>query len=451
MNKHLPKIIAAAVVVVVAVAAVIAFTGGDESAASVDTSSNNEAAAADVDNNEIEETSADTSDTEADTADTSDTEADTADTSDTEADTADTTTSDTVAQNSADCAPSRLQRGWPDTNFCNNQIDFDSVISGGPGKDGIPAVNNPEMQTVEQAQEWLNPNSPVIAVEIDGDARAYPHAILMWHEIANDEIAGIPVAVTFCPLCNSSIIFDRRVDGQVLEFGVSGNLRNSDMIMFDRQTESWWQQFTGEGIVGDFNETLLDIIPSQVIGFGQFAERFPDGQVMSRETGFRRSYGSNPYTNYDSSSRPFLFRGDVDSRLPATERVLAGEIGGEPIAYPFSTLFEELVINDTVGGEDIVAFWQPGVASSLDRSVIDQSQDVGTANIYSRVVDGQTLTFIIENDQLVDEETGSTWNLFGEATSGELEGTQLQQKIAAPHFWFAWAAFHPETEVWGLE
>jgi hypothetical protein len=187
---------------------------------------------------------------------------------------------------------------------------------------------------------------------------------LIWHEIANDEIAGVPIAITFCPLCNSSIVFDRRVDGEILEFGVSGVLRNSDMVMYDRQTESWWQQFTGEGIVGVYTGTVLDIIPSQVIGFGQFAERYPDGLVMSRDTGYARSYGINPYTDYDQTSRPFLFDGEVDPRLPATERVLAGEIDDVAIAYPFSILAEQIVINDVIGETPVVVFWQPGVASS---------------------------------------------------------------------------------------
>ena len=200
------------------------------------------------------------------------------------------------------CTPSRFRSQWSATDFCNTSIDFDTVLSGGPPRDGIPAIDNPAMETVAEAQEWLVEQSPVIAVEIDGEARAYPQSILMWHEIANDEIAGVPVAVTFCPLCNSSIVFDRRVNEQVLTFGVSGVLRNSDMIMFDRETESWWQQFTGEGIVGELNEVLLDIVPSQVIGFGQFAEQFPDGLVMSIETGANRNYGVNPYSGLDDGA-----------------------------------------------------------------------------------------------------------------------------------------------------
>lgn len=354
---------------------------------------------------------------------------------------------DTTAEN---CTPSRFI-SWAITDFCNTSISFDEIISGGPPKDGIPAVTNPRMESVEEASDWLVAQSPIIAVEIDGEARAYPQALLIWHEIANDVIADVPISVTFCPLCNSSIVFDRRVNDEVLEFGVSGVLRNSDMIMYDRQTESWWQQFTGEGIVGVYNETLLDIIPSQVIGFGQFAERYPDGLVMSRDTGYSRSYGSNPYTGYDQTSQPFLFVGEVDPRLPATEHVLAGTVDGIAIAYPFSILAEQIVINDILGETPVVAFWQSGVASSLDRSTIDSSRDIGTAALFERTLtDGQILEFSWDetNQTLIDVQTGSQWNLFGEAVAGELAGTELRQRIFAPHFWFAWAAFEPDTQIY---
>ena len=349
------------------------------------------------------------------------------------------------------CNPGSLANGWPDTDFCQVSIDLADIISGGPPKDGIPAIDAPNFDTIEQAQEWLVEQSPVIAVEIDGEAKAYPLAVLTWHEIANDEISGVPISVTFCPLCNSSIVFDRRVDGDVLDFGVSGKLRNSDMIMYDRQTESWWQQFIGEAVVGELNGTILDVVPSQVVGFGQFIEQFPDGLVLNRDTGENRQYGVNPYTGYDSSTRPFLFRGELDDRLPPTERVLAGIVDGEAIAYPFANLSEEGAINDTIGEQDIVAFWQPGVTSALDANLIDESRDIGTAAVFNRTLeDGQTLTFSSVDNIITDDETGSTWNAFGTAIDGELAGTQLQQLVATPHFWFAWAAFQPETSVYGI-
>jgi hypothetical protein len=356
-----------------------------------------------------------------------------------------------LAQNATptqSCTPPYVQNIWK-TDFCTASVSLDEIMSGGPGKDGIPALTDPAMQSIDDASAWLVDQSPVIAVEIEGEARAYPQAILMWHEIANDVIADVPVSVTFCPLCNSSIVFDRRVNGDVLEFGVSGNLRNSDMVMYDRQTESWWQQFTGEGIVGVYTGTLLDVIPSRVIGFGQFAAQYPDGQVMAIPTNYARSYGQNPYTGYDSLSQPWLFTGDADDRLPAMMHVLAGVIGDTAIAYPFDALQEQQVINDVVEDIAVVAFWQPGVVSALDKTTIDNSREIGTVALYSAEINGETLTFILNNDgTITDEQTNSTWNLFGQALAGDLTGTTLRQLVAAPHFWFAWAAFHPETLVY---
>lgn len=358
--------------------------------------------------------------------------------------------------NSENCTPSQFAFQWPDTDFCNISIDLAEIISGGPPKDGIRAIDSPKMETVEEANTWLVERSPVIVVEIAGEARAYPQAILMWHEITNDEIRGVPIAVTFCPLCNSSIVFERRVGGDVLDFGVSGVLRNSDMVMFDRQTDSWWQQLIGIGIVGHYNETVLDILPSQVIGFGQFAARYPDGLVMSLDTGFSRSYGINPYDGVDDNNNPVtdLYRGDYDLRLPSRSRVLAVELDGVFMAYPFGLLAEEFVINDSLAETPVVAFWQPGVLSALDRSLIDESRDIGTAALFERkLADGTVLNFSwdAEKQMMLDNETGSTWNLFGEAIEGELAGAELKQIVAAPHFWFAWAAFHPETAIYGIE
>ena len=180
-------------------------------------------------------------------------------------------------------------------------------------------------ESLDAAAAWLSAQDPVIVFAANGDARAYPLAILIWHEIVNDSVGGQPVAVTFCPLCNASIVFDRTFAGDVLDFGTTGKLRNSDLIMYDRQTETWWQQFTGQGIVGKHAGEQLDFLASQVISFADFAAEFPDGQVLARPP-VNRSYGANPYTGYDSSTEPFLFRGELDTRLPATERI-AGAAG----------------------------------------------------------------------------------------------------------------------------
>ncbi len=335
-----------------------------------------------------------------------------------------------------------ITAGWG-TDFEKSNVSLDEIFSGGVPRDGIPPIDNPTFASIEDSR-WLQSQSPVIALEVNGDARAYPLGILTRHEIVNDVVGGIPVAVTFCPLCNSAIVYDRRVDGEVLRFGVSGNLRNSDLVMWDDRTESWWQQLTGEGIVGEYTGRWLDFVPSQVVGFGAFVEQYPDGQVLATNTGSSR----NPYVGYDSNPDPFLFAGTPDSRLFPTARVFATVLDNTPIAYDFHTLSQRNVINDMLNAADVVVFWEAGATSALDGSNIDTSKDVGMAGMFHREVDGQTLTFQYEDGEFRDLETDSTWNIFGVATEGELEGTQLEIVHAFPHFWFAWAAFHPDTELY---
>jgi hypothetical protein len=300
---------------------------------------------------------------------------------------------------------------------------------------------------VTDAGTWLAPGAPVISVDIDGQARAYPLAILIWHEIVNDNLNDTPIAVTYCPLCNSSIVFDRRIDGAVLRLGVSGNLRFSDMVMWDDLTQSWWQQFTGEAIVGAYTGQKLPMIPSQVVAFEAFAARYPDAEVLSRATGAFRSYGTNPYTGYDGTTQPFLFTGELDPRLPATEHVLGAAVGDDAAAYPFAELAQVGVINDTLSGLPVVAVWQPGGLSALDRSDMNESRMIGTAALYSSVIDGETLTFAESEGVITDTQTGSTWDGWGMATSGPLAGRQLEPMIHGVYFWFAWAAFQPETRI----
>jgi Protein of unknown function (DUF3179) len=360
-------------------------------------------------------------------------------------------TSRVHAQLSCDSPPldiGPISSVWDKTDFCKYKEGvYDEILSGGVSRDGIPPIDSPHFESIDAASAWLQPQSPVIAFQLEGIARAYPLAILIWHEIANDIIGDTPITVTFCPLCNSAIVFDRRVDGQTLRFGVSGLLRNSDLIMWDDLTQSWWQQFTGEGIVGTYTGEQLTMLPSQLVSFAAFTQQYPKGEVLARDS---RSYGSNPYVGYDSNPQPFLFRGEPDQRLSPTERVLAGVIGGKPVAYPFSVLAKQMVINDTVGGEDVVAFWQPGATSALDQSSIDDSRDVGMAALYSRELNGQVLSFGSGTDGIIrDDQMGTTWNVFGTAVEGKLAGAQLRQELAFPHFWFAWAAFRPATVIYG--
>jgi hypothetical protein len=335
------------------------------------------------------------------------------------------------------------------TDFSKHTVPYSEILSGGPPKDGIPAIDDPKFESVEAADEWLSPVEPVIFVQVGDDARAYPIQIFMWHEIVNDEVGGQPLVVTFCPLCNTGIAFERTVNGEVFDFGTTGRLRFSNLIMYDRQTETWWQQATGEAIAGELSGSQLVFYPAAMISWDEFKQAHPDGKVLSRDTGFNRNYGRNPYTGYDDVRKsPFLFVGpETPENLPAMARVLTVELGDETVAYPFDTLSEIKVASDMVGGTEIVVFWEPGTASALDASTVSGGQDVGTANAYESQVDGQDLTFVYEDGRILDEQTGSEWNVLGQATSGELQGAQLEPVVAINHFWFSWAAFKPETRI----
>ena len=346
-----------------------------------------------------------------------------------------------------------LSTGVWETDFSLHTVPYDQIFSGGVGRDGIPPIDAPKFVSVQEADEWLAPLEPVIALEVNGVSKAYPLQILTWHEIANDEIGGVPVAVTFCPLCNSAIVFDRRLDGVVYDFGVSGNLRNSDLIMWDRQTQSWWQQLSGESIVGELAGARLSFIPAQMVAWETYKQASSGTQVLSRDTGFRRNYGRNPYVGYDRVDQPpFLFFGETDGRLPPKARVAAVALGGVDVAFPYPILAEERAVNYTVGGQDIAVFYEPGTRSALDASSIAASRDVGATGVFDPVLDGRSLTFTYEGSpeegMIVDEQTGSTWSILGEATDGPLVGSKLRRIVHQDHFWFAWAAFKPDTKVY---
>jgi hypothetical protein len=343
--------------------------------------------------------------------------------------------------------------GWQ-TDFAIASIDLSEIISGGPGKDGIPSIDDPNFESLELAQAWQDDRAPVIALEVNGEARAYPLSILMWHEIVNDTVGGVPVVVTFCPLCNTALVFERELDGVVYDFGTTGNLRFSDLVMYDRQTESWWQQATGEAIVGVLTGSRLPFVASQIVALADFAQAHPESVVLSRETGHLRDYGRNPYVGYDTvDQNPFLFRGVVDGRLPPMERVVTVSNEDEAVAYPYSELAKAGVVHDRLGDTPIVVFWQAGVSSALDAPAIDEGRDVGATGVFSPVVDGDSLTFEPQaaDGAIEDRETGSTWSIIGRATSGPHEGERLEPLGHGDHFWFAWAAFEPDTRIWTAE
>lgn len=333
--------------------------------------------------------------------------------------------------------------------FSKHSVSFDEILSGGPPKDGIPALEDPQFISVQDADEWLKPPEPVILFKHGDEVKAYPLQILMWHEIVNDVVGGTPVVVTFCPLCNTAIAFERTIAGQVLDFGTTGRLRHSNLIMYDRQTESWWQQATGEAIIGEFTGQQLQLLPAMIVSWKEFQIAYPDGRVLSRETGYTRQYGQNPYFGYDDIDKsPFLFQGETDGPLLPMARVVTVELHGEAVAYPYEVLKKVRMVNDTVGTDSIVVFWKAGTASALDQSTLANGRDVGAVNTYLRDVNGQILTFSYQDGRFFDDQTRSEWNILGEATSGPLRGQQLTPVVNINHFWFSWAAFKPETRVY---
>ncbi len=339
------------------------------------------------------------------------------------------------------------------TDFSQHTVPYSEILSGGPPKDGIPAIDEPQFTTVEAANAWLEDQEPVILMEIGDVARAYPIQILTWHEIVNDTLDGVPVTVTFCPLCNTAIAFDRRLDDLVLDFGTTGRLRYSNLIMYDRQTETWWQQATGEAIAGEFAGRQLTFLPANMISWSDFKATYPDSPVLSRITGFSRQYGRNPYLGYDNiDNSPFLYDGPpTPGQLAPMARILAVELNDETVAYPYATLEADPVVNDTVGDVPIVVLWQPGVASALDQSSIAEGRDVGTVVAFSREDDGDPMIFMMEGGRIVDSATGTVWNVLGQGVEGPRAGEQLTPIVGVNHFWFSWAAFKPETRVYHPE
>jgi hypothetical protein len=330
-------------------------------------------------------------------------------------------------------------------------VPLEELKSGGPPKDGIPALDHPRFTSVTEADTWLSDRDPVVLLGEADEAKAYPLQILLWHEIVNDVVAGRPVAVTFCPLCNTALAFERRLDGVVLDFGTTGRLRHSDLVMYDRQTESWWQQATGEGIVGTHAGRRLEFVSAPLVSWETFRAAHPSGHVLSRRTGYDRPYGENPYTRYDDpagSPIKAFFRGRRDDRFPAMARVVAVSLGGEDVAYAFTVLRERPAINDEVGDVPIAVFWKPGTASALDHRRISEGRDVGSTGVFDRRLDGRLLSFDPLGDgRFRDRVTSSEFDVLGRAVTGPLRGTRLRPVPHGNHFWFAWGAFKPSTRV----
>ncbi len=361
-----------------------------------------------------------------------------------------TTVTGEAAGSALPTGPSALDD--PDSDeFADPLVPLSEIISGGPPPDGIPPVDDPVFLSVADNLEILDPAEPVVALEINGDARAYPIRAMIWHEIVNDTVGGVPVSVTYCPLCNSAVTYRREISGVETTFGTSGRLYASALVMYDRATESLWTHFDGKAIVGVLTGAQLEAIGSPLMAWGDFTAAYPEGQILDwNETGFRRDYGRNPYEGYDDdTTQPFLFRGSLDDRGLAKQRVVGIALDDQAVAYDLESISvgEASATNILVADRDLVIFWKAGQASALDEGILQDGRDVGSVGVFSSVVDGESLTFASLGDQFVDDETGSVWIISGEAISGSLQGSRLERVEHLDTFWFSWSTYQPDTTL----
>lgn len=356
--------------------------------------------------------------------------------------------------------PKNIPFNWnTDTALTNIDLSELSIVL---PRGSFTVLNYPKFVGSEEGLKIFFSKEPVISVEIDGQAKAYPLNMLSVHEIANDTLAEIPILSTFCPLCNAGIVYDRRLKYKgkdfLLQFEVSGMLRKSDMVMADKQTESWWQQLEGKAIVGTLQGAELSVIPSLVISVEEFFKRYPNGKILSKSTGIEDAeeyYGKNFYKNYDNpEGKPYdrFFSPDqIDPRLPAMERIVDIRNAGEFKVYPFSAVEKSGVINDKFNGKNVVLFYQPGTISVLDEKEIIDSKDIGMVTVFNPVIDDQVLIFKKVDDNFIDENTNSVWDITGRCIEGKLKGKELQIEPHGNHFAFAWLAFHPDTKIYGVK
>jgi hypothetical protein len=348
-------------------------------------------------------------------------------------------------------ASGQLGPGPWKTDLSKKTIDLRELRSGGPPKDGIPAIFEPRFVGVGEAEAWLADKEPVLMVRYAGEARAYPLQILIFHELANDQIGDMPILVSYCPLCNSAITFDRRIDGVVHTFGVSGMLRNSDMVMYDRQTDSLWQQLTGDGLVGAHAGKQLRLVSSQVVPWDSFAKSFPEGKVLSRQTGHGRRYGTTPYGGYEFSNRlmfPVAISRQVDVR--PMERMLTLTLAGKVRAYTFDSLRRSKVTEGKIKDHRYVVFYEPTALTTMDTRNIADSRAVGSVGVFSTELDGERMEFEFRNGKILDKGSKSTWDILGQAVDGPLEGKQLASLEHGVYYAFAVLAFYPNAELIGV-
>lgn len=353
-----------------------------------------------------------------------------------------------IASTSREDVPSALDDAR-DAVFAPALIDLDRVISGGPPPDGIPAVDEPIFQSAASV-DWLAAGEAVIALELEGQARAYPVQILTWHELVNDAVGDIPVTISYCPLCNSALAYDRRLGDRILDFGTSGRLFNSSMVMYDRQTESLWTHYDGVAVAGELVGAELDTYPISTISWEDFREIHPDGLVLTRDTGHRaRPYGENPYGGYDNPEGiPFLYDGEYDPRLEPKERVVVVRDDDQPaVAIPLFDLIGARVLEFEAHGRSLVAVNDPGTASPLDHRQVAEGYDQGASNVFLGTLDGEPIDLEWTDEGFLDRNSGITFDILGNDVTGS--GVELTAIEHLDTFWFAIIAFEPDTTIAG--
>jgi uncharacterized protein YbaR (Trm112 family) len=345
---------------------------------------------------------------------------------------------------SQETVPPQLQREFS-TDFSKRSLSFAEIFTGGPPKDGIPALLDPPFISVSSAQESLTPKDPVIVVKQGKNSMILPLRILTWHEIVNTGLDGIPLAVTYCPLCNTSLVFDRRHQGQVLDFGTTGSLHGSNLLMYDRQTESWWQQATGEAVLGRYTGDRLKAVPSLFLSWSTASTAFPEAQVLSEETGHERNYGENPYPGYDSpGNTPFLYQGDLrDGADPVSRVMILGE--EELVRVPYAAVFGNNILSLVVEDEPLILIADKSTGSPLDTGLFENAKINGTVNAYSARVEDFVLTFEWNQNEIRDQETGSLWDVSGTALEGPLAGKKLKAVNARQSLDFSAYHFYQEA------
>ncbi len=319
-----------------------------------------------------------------------------------------------------------------ETNGIKHSIPLDKIKGGGPPKDGIPSIDNPKFAEIQDSR-FMSSSDTVIGLEINGEAKAYPIFILVWHEIVNDYVGGVPVSVTYCPLCYTNQVFERVIDGQEVEFGTSGKLYNSNLLMYDRYTESYWSQALGIAVKGELTGYELNLIPFDVITWGDWEKLHPETVVLTTDTGHIRSYATDPYGNYYTEPRIMFPVEHSDDRLSPKEIIIGFNQDDIYKAYKQNDIESKIIINDSIGNTPVMLI---SLYSENSRAFV-------------RIVDDNILDFAYENGKIFDSQTNSEWSYDGLSISGTYHGKQLERLPIEPGFWFEWVAFHPQTLIFG--